>query len=68
VCDLHILESHCVCNAQSREALFVYCIVYTGTVCVMHNVEGTGCVLHSLEKHFLCTGQSRVALFVYCEV
>jgi len=27
VCVLHSLERHCVCTAQSREALCVYCTV-----------------------------------------
>ena len=29
VCVLHSLERHCVCTAQSREALCVYCTVQT---------------------------------------
>jgi len=39
VCVLHSVERHCVCTAQCREALCVYCTVYRGTVCVLHSVE-----------------------------
>jgi len=47
-----------VCTAQCREALFLYCTVYRGTVCV----------LHSLQRHCVCTAQCREALCVYCTV
>jgi len=55
VCVLHIFERHCVCIAQSREAL---------CVCVLHRLERhcvctaqcrvTVCVLHSPEWHCVC--------------
>ena len=55
---LHSLERHSVCTRQSRVALFVYCTVKGGTVCV----------LHSGEKYCVCILQCRGALFVYCTV
>ena len=58
MCVLHSLEGHCVCTAQSREVIGLYCTVKRGTVCV----------LHSVERHCVCTAQCRVVLCVYCTV
>ena len=78
VCVLHSVERYCVCNAQCREVLCVYCTVQRGTVCVLHSVERhcvctaqcreVLCVLHSVERHCVCTAQCREALCVYCTV
>jgi len=58
----------------------VYCRVYSGTLCVPHNLEShcvfvciaesreALCVLHSLEWHFVYTAQSREIWCVYCTV
>ena len=56
MCVLHSLERDCVCTAQSRKALCVYCTVETGTVYV----------LHSVERHCVWTAQRIEALCVYC--
>jgi len=47
VCVLHSIDGHCVCIAQSRELLCVYCTVQSVTVCVSQR----------LERHCVCTAQ-----------
>jgi len=39
VCVLHSVEWYCVCNAQGRGVLYVYCTVSNGTVCVLHRED-----------------------------
>ena len=56
MCVLHSVERHCVCTAQCREVLCVYCTVERGTVGV--------CVCTAQLREALCvcvcTAQSRV--------
>jgi len=47
-----------VSTAQSREALCVHCTVWSGTMFVLHSLEG----------HCVCNAQSRGALCLYSTV
>ena len=54
---LHSVERHCVCTAQSSDAL-----------CVLHTLEKYCVCTAQSREHCVCTAQSRVALYVYCTV
>ena len=59
MCVLHSLDRYCVCTAQSRRALCLYCTVYIGILCVLHSVESYCVFTSQCRDVLLCTAPTR---------